>query len=108
MRGLLRTIRYSRLFTWTALLLSVTYFSFQVELFEEEYEAAHPVPSRTSTISPFSITWETFDKDNAAPAFVIDVDLRVRCLLVLESEDAPASVAPPGFHPVRDKSPPLA
>jgi hypothetical protein len=107
-RGLLQTIRHSRLFACTALLLAVAYFLSQTEMFGDEYEAAHPAPSFSPTISPFSITWETFDKDNATPAFVINVDLRVRCLLVLESAQSPACVVPPGFHPVRDKSPPLS
>jgi hypothetical protein len=108
MRGSLNTIRQSVLFACTAALLAVTYFAFQTELFEEEYAEQHPAPVCSSTVSPFSITWETFDRDNATPAFVIDVDLRVGCVLVVEPVDNPLSVILPRFHPVRDKSPPVA
>jgi len=108
MRGLLQTIRISVMFTFTATLLAVTYFLSQTEVYGEEYAAAHPTPAWTLTVSPSSITTETFDKDAASPAFVINVDLRVRCLLVFEPERSHGAVVSPRFHPVRDKSPPLA
>lgn len=107
MRGTLRALRCSQLFAVTAIVLACAHFCSQVELFEEEYEAAHPFPSAVSTVSAFSITWETFDKDNASPAFVVDVNLRTDRPLFIDAEAAPAFIAPPDQHPVRDKSPPL-
>ena len=108
MQGSLQTIRNSILFTCTALLLATNYFAFQAELFDAEYEANHPIatPSHHSSISAPSFTWESFDKDNAPQAFVVDPELRIQCLLVIHSEDVLPAIPDPPFAVVRDKSPP--
>jgi hypothetical protein len=89
-----------------ALLLSCTYFAFRVELFEEEAEAHfRQFPDGLAFAVP-TLSWETFDKENAPQAFI------VRVLGALESsfDIAPApellrqDIRP--FQPVRDKSPP--
>ncbi len=89
-----------------ALVLATNYFAFQVELFEEEYEANHRQVSRNSSVSSPSLTWESFDKENAPQPFIIDAEIVIECLL--RNLAAPASEIPPyvSFEPVRDKSPP--
>jgi len=89
-------------------LLAFNYFTFQVEPFENEYEENHPPPSRTLCISCLSVTWESFDKENAPPAFRFDGGLEmecVLCLLPLQVSEAPAWILP---KIIRDKSPPPA
>jgi hypothetical protein len=101
-------IRWSIVHSCVALLLSCNYFAFQVELFEGEYEANHPAPtpSGVHSLSSPTITWESFDKDNAPQAFVVDAGLRVECLAILAPVPAIQIVAADPHQPVRDKSPP--
>jgi hypothetical protein len=89
-----------------ALLLSTNYFAFQVELFEEEYEASHPRSYETSSISKPGVTWESFDKENAPKAFVFDVDVRIQFLFLLQSGSVNFLLPHTPFQPIRDKSPP--
>ncbi len=94
------------MFRAVAVLLASNYFAFQVELFEEEYEANHPQPAGTVAFGAPTLNWESFDKDNAPKAFVFDAGLRVEFLFVFRSSTV--QVLPPHFpcEPVRDKSPP--
>jgi len=90
-----------------ALLLAADYFAFQVELFEDEYEANHPRSSETSSITGPVFTWESFDKENAPPAFIVDPCIEIRPLFRIAGE--PSLPAPPAAPrvPARDKSPPF-
>ena len=101
-------IRLSIAHSSIALLLACNYFAFQVELFEAEYEANHPAPTAAGvhSISSPTITWESFDKDNAPQAFVVDAGLKVECLAVLALVPTLHIIAAGPYHPVRDKSPP--
>jgi hypothetical protein len=91
-----------------ALVLAADFFAFQVELFDDEYEANHPRVSETSSITGPVFTWESFDKENAPEAFIVDPLIEI-CPLFLVAEE-PALSVPPALprSPVRDKSPPLA
>ncbi len=108
---MLRRVRYSLLFTCTAIVLASNYFAFQVELFDAEYEENHPTSSGntsgTCTISASSLTWESFDKDNAPQAFVVDACVTLVCFLRLPEETAPPDVIRPSIERIRDKSPPI-
>jgi hypothetical protein len=90
-----------------ALVLAANYFAFQVELFDDEYEANHPKESQSSSITASVFTWESFDKENAPKAFRFEPDVEIRPLFVLSAP------LPPAYHPlrishtIRDKSPPL-
>jgi hypothetical protein len=108
---MLRRVRYSLLFTCSAIVLASNYFAFQVELFDAEYEENHPTApgtaSGTCTITASSLTWESFDKDNAPQAFVVDACVTLACFHRLPEETALAAVIRPSFERIRDKSPPL-
>jgi len=92
----------------TALILACNYAAFQVEVFEEEYEANHRPVSPTPAIGSPTLTWESFDKTNAPKAFTFNVQVTIEALLTLEPSDI--IVCPPvvTIHPIRDKSPPLS
>jgi hypothetical protein len=102
------SMRRLTLHTIISLLLAANYCAFQIELFDCEYEANHPRSDGSNVITAPTITWETFDKQNAPKAFVVDAGMRVEVLFLLP----PASPAPAlhdrPFQPVRDKSPPVA
>jgi hypothetical protein len=90
-----------------ALFLAADYFAFQVELFDDEYEANHPRTSGKNSITGPVFTWESFDKENAPQAFTVDPCIEIRPLFSVIDE--PALPSPPVIPraPVRDKSPPL-
>ena len=91
-----------------ALILASNYFAFQVELFDGEYEANHPSHSdpTSSSITQPSLGWETFDKDNAPKAFVVNTDFIVEVLCVLPVEIGNEHPPHIQFFHLRDKSPP--
>ncbi len=89
-----------------ALVLAANYFAFQVELFEEEYEANHPQAYGAPSVTQPTLTWESFDKDNAPQAFVCDANIRIELLFVLCVPAFRPPLAFPQYQPVRDKSPP--
>lgn len=90
-----------------SLLLACNYFAFQAELFEEEFKENHPdLPSQLSFSKP-TLTWESFDKENAPEAFSFDADIFF--LAVIGWLPFPAiQTLPPHlpFRIIRDKSPP--
>jgi hypothetical protein len=90
-----------------AFLLATNYFAFQVELFEEEYEANHRRASTTCSIASPTLTWESFDKENAPKAFIFDAGIRTQFLFLLESDLSTLLLSHTPFQPVRDKSPPV-
>jgi hypothetical protein len=91
----------------TAFCLACIYFSFQVEIFEEENEKNNPLPCSTPTITYSAFNWESFDKTNAPQAFVFVIPDTI----VLVSLYTPAlGDELPAFFPylvIRDKSPPF-
>ena len=93
-------------YQFICLVLAANYFAFQVELFEEEYEANHPTRSEGAAYSAPTTNWESFDKNNAPQAFVVDAGLQIEFLFTLVSPAAKESPSHSPFHPVRDKSPP--
>lgn len=99
-------MRWMPVHKFVALLLASNYFAFQVELFEEEYEANHPRGHTTASITKPTITWESFDKENAPKAFVFDANIRLEFLFLLQSPLVELSLPSPPYQPVRDKSPP--
>ena len=90
-----------------ALILACNYFAFQVELFDAEYEENHPAPVTSSAVSSPTLTWESFDKDGALEAFVLNACLRIECVVILPLPPPAPPVAAPPSTLVRDKSPPL-
>lgn len=96
------------LFKFVALSLASVFISFQLEVFDEEYEANHPKPPDTCAFSQPSVNWETFDKNNAPKAFTFDSCVQIEWLEMVEPE---RDIEPKPFSPfniVRDKSPPLS
>ena len=89
-----------------AVLLACNYFAFRVELFSEEYERAHPARGDGLSIGALSLTWETFDKDNAPKAFVANPAMPVVLLFTLPQPVASAIPDCSSFTLIRDKSPP--
>ena len=91
-----------------ALLLASNYFAFQVELFDEEYDANHRSVSNTPAVGSPTVTWETFDKSNAPKAFVLRVDVVFEPLQIVPLFVIPQPLPYLPYQPVRDKSPPAA
>jgi hypothetical protein len=99
-------MRSSLVHRFVALLLASNYFTFQIEPFEEEYEANHPdIPDGWALSQP-TLTWESFDKQNAPKAFVFDAVINIELLHLLTSPPVKELPANPQYQPVRDKSPP--
>ena len=90
-----------------ALLLAANYFTFQIEPFEEEYEAAHGTRDGKCAFSLPTLTWESFDKENASEAFVCDACITLEFLFLLVSDPTPSFLPHLQYQPIRDKSPPL-
>ena len=99
---LLRVCSYKLIF----LLVAVNYFAFRVELFEDEYTHNHPDNPDTCSFTNPTLTWESYDKDNATEAFVFDPGLRIEWLQSVPSECPLQFVDHRQYQPVRDKSPP--
>lgn|GEM_PF-1401184 len=91
-----------------ALLLACNYFAFQVELFDAEYEANHPppAPAGTHSLSSPTVTWESFDKQNAPEAFVLNPVLPIEPVGFIPVPHHKEQSPNPQYQPVRDKSPP--
>ncbi|MBI3364767.1 MAG: hypothetical protein HY033_07660 [Ignavibacteriae bacterium] len=93
-------------YRYLALLLALNYFAFRVEFFEQEYnDNHHPLFDRIS-LSKASLNWETFDKDNAPPAFVIDPEIQIEFLSPCLFPQREQFLQLQSFQLVRDKSPP--
>ena len=99
--------RFRQLHAIVSCVLAITYFSFRVELFEDEYEESHPNQVNGNFISVPTLNWETFDKDNACAAFVFDARLRGESFSMVTTEFPQEHYTYLQFHPVRDKSPPV-
>jgi hypothetical protein len=93
---------------FVALALAGILFLFETELNHDEEEQNHRQLYSTLSIAAPSVTWETFDKQNAPQAFAITVD-RGDCCLLLACTHPPLLLPPTiTLHPVRDKSPPFS
>jgi hypothetical protein len=94
------------LFALLSLLVACNYFAFRVELCEEEFEAHHTSTPFTNAFGPPTITWETFDKDNAPEAFTVDVQITIEfsCRVGEHFQEIRQDLVP--HQPIRDKSPP--
>jgi hypothetical protein len=98
----------SRLRALVALIVACNYFSFRVEIFDVEAESQHHDLPSGAAIAGSTVTWETFDKDNASQAFTIEV-LNGEERLFFVPALAPAALQDlQPFQPIRDKSPPPA
>lgn len=94
-------------FHFLTLLIACNYAAFRLELFEKEYEENHPpAATTTSAVTRPSLTWETFDKDNAVKSFTIDPSVRLVLLLRSLAVPAPQRHQFRPFRLTRDKSPP--
>lgn len=89
-----------------ALVLALNYFAFQVELFKNEYEANHPKISEYGGFSLPTLTWESFDKDQAPQPISIEPTIQLEIVSLLAHPARPGSLAFRAHEPVRDKSPP--
>jgi hypothetical protein len=90
-----------------SILIALNYFSFRVELFEEEAEANQPgaIPTHLA-FSAYSVNWETFDKDNAPKAFVINPSINIFVIGIIPATNNIVCCDIPDYEPIRDKSPP--
>ena len=95
------------LHNFVALLLASNYFAFQVELFEEEYEKNHRPVSDESSIAAPTLTWESFDKNNAPKAFTLSPIFVPQVLWYLPNSSHLQIPPLLQINPVRDKSPPI-
>ncbi len=95
------------LFALLSLLVACNYFAFRVELCEEEFEAHHTSIPYTNAFGPPTVTWETFDKDNAPEALTVDVQITIElfCRVGEQFQEIRQDIVPQ--QPIRDKSPPL-
>jgi hypothetical protein len=80
---------------------------FQVELFEEEYEANHRQVSEDLSFASPHLTWESFDKQNAPEAFVLDPFLPCDLFGIMPIPQHKERLPHKQYQPLRDKSPPL-
>jgi hypothetical protein len=89
-----------------ALIVALNYLAFRTEICDSEREQHQPVVPAGSSIAPSTITWESFDKDNAPQAIILHPRTEFICLC----KSLPVvQLHEPGFFPfspVRDKSPP--
>lgn len=97
-------LTFLKLFT---LLLACNYFAFRVELFQDEYERFHPAPTSVPSINILSLNWETFDKDNAPKAFVVNPEVSILFLSFAPKQTAITIPACSPCNLIRDKSPPF-
>jgi len=100
-------MHWSQIHKLAALFLASNYFAFQIELFEEEYEANHPKTYDGTSLTQLTLTWESFDKQNAPKAFVVDPHIHIEPLFLVQPVTEQTPNPDPQPQPIRDKSPPL-
>ena len=102
--------RWKSVWQIAALVIACNYFAFRTELFTEEYEDNHPPCdpySHLLSLSLPTLTWETFDKDNAPKAFCFQALTLIICISLFV---CPRQIVPVSCYPqqlIRDKSPPV-
>ncbi|HLX12241.1 MAG TPA: hypothetical protein VKS81_05460 [Bacteroidota bacterium] len=89
-----------------AVILALNYFAFSAEIFDREYAESHPALPGTISISVPTVTWETFDKENAQAAFVFDANIQLATICKLPAPPCAQSNSVVPSELVRDKSPP--
>ena len=98
-----------RLVQYGILFLAANYFCFRVELFEHEVEANHrTVDTHEHGIGTQTVNWETFDKDNAPKAFVVNTEIHFQILHIAAVPTIPFFIHQVDNDLIRDKSPPTA
>jgi hypothetical protein len=102
-----RHIQLTLLHSVVAIVLACNYFAFQVELFEDEYEANHSKPAQSNSLAGTMLSWESFDKDDVQEPFIFDALVTLDFLFTLPSETRTPDGPRVTIHPIRDKSPPL-
>ncbi len=88
-------------------IIALNYAAFRLELFEDEYKDNHPLLPNAAAISAGSLTWETFDKNNAPEAFSFNARITIE---PLSPSPAPVLWNDVAYEPrdlIRDKSPPI-
>jgi hypothetical protein len=98
--------RSTTIYSCLSFLLAINYLAFRAEIFEKEYEQNHPSSSMALAFSPSSVNWETFDKDNAPKAFVLDARERIQVIGSVNPQFCQLVPLTVPLHVVRDKSPP--
>ena len=91
-----------------ALLVALNYFAFRVELCEREFEANHSEYIDDVAFARTTLTWETYDKDNAPQAFVFNAEITLQIVSYAQQQFDIESPFVVPCQPVRDKSPPFA
>lgn len=86
--------------------VALNYAAFRAELFEDEYEQYVPVSSAFGSFNVPSLTWETFDKNNAPEAFVFDAHICIEPLTIAVPQALPRNISCLPVDIIRDKSPP--
>jgi hypothetical protein len=90
------------------LLLALNYFAFRVELCEEENLQHHPERGAGCSLTMPSVDWETFDKENAPEALVVDASIGFELVgPVIAPRREPFQYFRP-FRLIQDKSPPAS
>ena len=89
-----------------SLLFAFTYIAFRTEVFHDEYDENHPCTGTQTCYSTLTLNWESFDKDNAPKAFVIDCTVILERILFVAPEPLPVFHSLQSYELVRDKSPP--
>jgi hypothetical protein len=95
-----------RVFTF---LFAFNYFAFRVELFSDEYEQNQPATDafpHQVAVSPPSVNWETFDKDNAPKAITVQPHFMLELMCLAPGEQIFSKDIPRQRELIRDKSPP--
>ena len=88
-------------------IVALNYAAFRLELFEDEYKDNHPLLPNVVAFTPASLTWETFDKNNAPEAFSFNARIAIE---PLSSTPTPVLTDEFAYEPqelIRDKSPPI-
>jgi hypothetical protein len=100
---------FSYTLRFVSILIALNYFAFRVELFEEESEANQPgvIPTQIA-FSTYSVNWETFDKDNAPKAFVVNVDPTIEIIFLIPPPVCSQLPNTLTLDIIRDKSPPMS
>jgi len=88
------------------LLVACNYFAFRVELIEDEYKENHPPIPDVCSFTRTSLNWETFDKDNAPKAFVVNTEIQIEFICYSERCVRENLISQRSPEPVKDKSPP--
>ena len=89
-----------------ALLLSLNYFAFRVEVFDREYNENNAHHSDRNCFSNSTLNWESLDKDNAPQAFDFDAVIRIQLIGAAPRQFSKKLQYYPPFRLIHDKSPP--